>query len=253
MLFDMERYKYIIIDDEYPLHLTVQHHFNAFPNYKCAATFLNPKQALFFLQTHEIDLIFLDIEMHEMNGFQFLEDLQKKIFVVILTAYPNEYSLEAHNYYDKDLVFFTNKAQLSYYFSKIITRFEMMYTNKKILNRVNQLSTNEITTFPIMMNNAAIPLADILHFKVFGHNIILTMKNEEEIVFRMTLHELIDIIPSNIFFQIRRNIIINIEYVTSFTDTSVCIADQHFIISVRNREKIVSALKAQRSLLYKNY
>ncbi|MCL1850211.1 MAG: LytTR family DNA-binding domain-containing protein [Bacteroidetes bacterium] len=248
----MERYKYIIIDDEYPLHLTVQHHFNAFPNYECAATFLNPKQALLFLQTHKIDLIFLDIEMQEINGFQFLEDLQKKIFVVILTAYPNKYSLEAHNYYDKDLVFFTNKAQLSYYFSKIIKRFETMYADKETLNRVTQLSTNEITTFPHKINNQLILLADIKFIIVAGHHIILNMKDKEELVFRMTLRELILLLPPNNFFQIKRNMVINIGYVTSFTETTVCIENQHFIISYRNRQTIVQELKNKKDILYKN-
>ena len=247
----MERYKYIIIDDEYPSHLSVQHHFKTYPNYECAAVFYNPENALIFLKEHEIDLIFLDIEMPEMNGFQFLDVLEKEVFVVILTAYEKQHSLEAHKYYDKDLVFFSNKAQILYYFPKIIARFEKMYAEKETLNRVGKLSKNEITTFPKMINNQLIQLIDIMHFTVIGHNIVLQMKNGEELIHRMSLRELLNILPSEIFFQIRRNIIINIGHVTSFTNSTVCVGNQHFIIALRNRKQIVEELKMQRSYLYK--
>jgi len=222
----MERYKYIIVDDEYPTHLTVQHHFKPYPNYECAGTFLGPQKALIYLQDNDIDLIFLDIKMPEMNGFQFLETLQKNIFVVILTAYQEEYGLEAHQYYDKDLVSFSNKAQFFYYLPKILARFEKMYDEKKVIDRAKQLFKNEIKTFPKMKSDKAILLADIVYVTVIGHNMVLKMKNGEEIIYRMTLLELLDILPTDFFFQIRRNILINIEYVTSFTNSSVCVGGQ---------------------------
>jgi DNA-binding LytR/AlgR family response regulator len=119
------------------------------------------------------------------------------------------------------------------------------------LNRAKQLSKNEISTFPKMLKNNSIPLTDIVHITVIGHNVALKMKNGEELIYRMTLLELVDFLPSDFFLQITRNMLINIGYVTSFTDSSVCVEDQHFMISVRNRKKIVPALKAQRNFLYK--
>jgi DNA-binding LytR/AlgR family response regulator len=249
----MERYKYIIIDDDFPTHLAVQHHFKAYPNYEFVAYFHNPGNALFYLKEHKIDLIFLDIQMREMSGFQFLEALEERHFVVILTAFEDKHCLQAHQYYDKDLVYFTNKAQFSHYLPKIIERFEKMHSEKKTLSRVKQLSKNEITTFPKMINKKPILLVDIVYITVVGHHIILKMMNNEELVFRMTLRELLSILPSNCFFQITRNTVININYVTSFTHSTVCIENKHFIISFRNRKKIVLAIKMQKDFLYQNY
>ena len=246
----MEKYNYIIVDDEYPSHISIHHKFKCYPNYQCVATFFNPKDALLFLKENEIDLIFLDIEMSEMNGFQFLEALQKNIFVIILTAYHEKYSFMAHQYYDKDLVFFSNKAQFAYYLPKIIARFETMYSRKEVLSRVLQLSKNEITTYPKMIKNQAIALSDIVHITVFGHHIVLKMKDGDEIIDRKSLFELLDILPSETFFQIRRNIIINIEYVTAFTNQTVYVEGQHFTISIRNQNKVVQMLKTHRNYLY---
>jgi len=249
----MEKYKYIVVDDEYPTHITVLKHLKAYPNYSCVDTFFNPEHALQFLQKHDIDLIFLDIEMPQMNGFKFMEALNKKIFIVILTAYQEKYGYYAHQFYDRDLIFFSSKAQFFYYLPRIIACFEKKYADKEIIQRVNQLSVNEIHTFPKIHNNKAIPLRDILHIMIIGHNIVLKLKNGEEIIYRMTLRELIKLLPSNNFMQIKRNLVINIMHVTAFTETTVCIHDQHFSISARRRSAIIHKLKTQREWLCETY
>jgi DNA-binding LytR/AlgR family response regulator len=56
----------------------------------------NPLEALQIMQTNEIDLIFLDIQMPEMSGLQFIKSLTFKPLVILTTAYP-EYALESYN------------------------------------------------------------------------------------------------------------------------------------------------------------
>jgi DNA-binding LytR/AlgR family response regulator len=248
----MKKFKYIVIDDEYPSQWSVLQHFKPYQNYQCVKVFYSPEEALLFLQEHEVDLIFLDIEMPEMNGFQFLEALQKNIFVVILTAYPEKYSLSAHNFFlDKELIFFTNKAQFSYYLRKIIARFEKMNSEKEMIDRINQLSKSEITTFPKKINKESVLLADILFFTVIGHNIVLRMKNEEELISRMNLGELTSFLPESIFLPINRSTIVNMLYITSFTDSTISINDHHFFLSTPKQKKVIETLKTKLSSLYK--
>ena len=244
----MKNYNYIVVDDEFPSYLSVRHNFKKYPNYRCAAAFSDPLKALDFINNHEIELIFLDIDMPVMNGFQFLDALNKSIFVVLFTAYPDRFSVDAHQYYDKNLVFFTNKAQFSYYLPKIITRFEKMHDEKEIINKVYSISKNEVKTFPIMLNKKAIPLEEIIHILVVGHNIVLKMKNGEELIYRISFKELIEILPQH-FLQISRNRIINFLHVTAFTSTTVCIGDEHFEIHLKYRNEVVAHLVANRETL----
>jgi len=249
----MEPYNYIIVDDEYQSHITLRHRFRSYKNYKCVAAFLNPEEALLFLKENDVDLVFLDIEMPEMNGFQFLEALQKNFFIVLFTAFGEKYSFEAHQYYDKDLVFFSNKAQFSYYLPKITTRFEKMFTEKRLINRVKQLSENEIKTFPKKFNNQTVLLENIIYIEVIDHNIVLKMNNKEEFVCRMTIRNILSFLPKQNFFQIMRNIVINIKYVTAFTNTTVIVDGQHFIISKKKRQEINQELEVQRQRSLGNY
>jgi two-component system, LytTR family, response regulator len=60
----------------------------------------NPLKALEVLRVHQIDLLFLDIQMPEITGINFLKTLQKKPLVILTTAY-SEYAIES---YELDVV-----------------------------------------------------------------------------------------------------------------------------------------------------
>jgi DNA-binding LytR/AlgR family response regulator len=243
----MEKYKYIIVDDDFPAHLVLTHYFNNYPDYECVGAFQNPLEALHFLQEHKVDLILLDIEMQEMSGIQFLEALEKNIFVAFITAFSERYSEETHKYYfDKDLVVFCNKAQLNYFFPKIIARFEKKVQEKEALERINRLCNNKVHAFPKTINGKTISFSDILYVEIIGHHSVLKMKNRKEHITRMTMSELAERLPEQIFLQISRSKIINIVYATAFTETTVCVDGYFFNISRSNRKKVIEALKEYR-------
>ncbi len=90
----------IVIDDE-PLSVTLlDSYIQKCTHTKLVQKFTNPIHALHFLETNLPDLIFLDVQMPELNGIQFLHILQKKSLVVLTTAY-SDYAVNA---YDLDVV-----------------------------------------------------------------------------------------------------------------------------------------------------
>jgi len=50
-------------------------------------------------------------------------------------------------------------------------------------------------------------------------------------------------LPAHLFFHIRRNIIINIMYVTAFNDLTICLEDAHFVVTTVMNKNIISDLK----------
>ncbi|WP_341215789.1 LytTR family DNA-binding domain-containing protein [uncultured Wocania sp.] len=84
----------IIIDDE-PLAISViENHLKNFDNIEVVETFTNPLKAFGVLQQLKIDLVFLDINMPQMSGFTFIENLNIKPLIVITTAY-REYAVKS--------------------------------------------------------------------------------------------------------------------------------------------------------------
>lgn len=81
-------YKYIIVDDDDIDRLTLKHFLKDYLNLKHMFSFSSPNSCLNFLQDNEADILFLDIEMKGMNGFQLLEKVKDKIkCVVFITSY----------------------------------------------------------------------------------------------------------------------------------------------------------------------
>ena len=90
----------LIIDDE-PLPLALlSDYINKTPYLQLAGAYTNPLDALMAAQQQPIDLIFLDIQMPELNGVQFMELINGKCKVIFTTAYPN-YALKG---YDLDVL-----------------------------------------------------------------------------------------------------------------------------------------------------
>lgn len=85
----------IAVDDE-PLALEKMENFiQKVPFLQLEGSFDSALTALNFIKDNDIDLIFLDIQMDELTGIQFLETLQKKPQVILTTAY-DEYAIQGY-------------------------------------------------------------------------------------------------------------------------------------------------------------
>ncbi|WP_031427499.1 LytR/AlgR family response regulator transcription factor [Flavimarina sp. Hel_I_48] len=101
--------KCIIIDDE-PLAVNVIKNFlGKIKDLELVKTFNNAVDSLEFLQTHTVDLLFLDINMPMIDGFSFLQSLPYKPLVIITTAHEEyavqSYELEVLDYLLKPIPF----------------------------------------------------------------------------------------------------------------------------------------------------
>ena len=85
----------LIVDDEELARTLLENYIIRLPYLKLVGKCSNPIEALQLLQHQSVDLIFLDIQMPEMTGTDFLKSLSQKPMVVFTTAYA-EYALEGY-------------------------------------------------------------------------------------------------------------------------------------------------------------
>lgn len=78
----------IIIDDEPLSHEVLQNYIAKYPGLELEAAFFDALEAINYLNTHQPDLIFLDINMPEMSGISMLKSLPNPPAVIFTTAYP---------------------------------------------------------------------------------------------------------------------------------------------------------------------
>jgi two-component system, LytTR family, response regulator len=86
----------ILIDDETKALQSLRWELGQYcPKVKIVDTFSNPLEAFLFLKKQPVDCLFLDIEMPEMDGFQFLKNFPNPSFQVIITTAFNHYAIKA--------------------------------------------------------------------------------------------------------------------------------------------------------------
>ena len=91
----------IIVDDEQHAIDILVHYVKQTPHLHLVASFTNPIDALQLLGQQKIDLVFLDIQMPELSGIDFIKAIQGKSKVILTTAY-SEFALEGYDLYVVD-------------------------------------------------------------------------------------------------------------------------------------------------------
>jgi two-component system, LytTR family, response regulator len=100
---------YIIVEDEPLAMLRIKQYAQNIPFLKILREFDNALEAIVFMQTEKVDLIFLDIQMDGLSGIQFLETLKQRPEVIITTAFDayavKGFELEVTDYLVKPFSF----------------------------------------------------------------------------------------------------------------------------------------------------
>lgn len=86
---------YLIVDDESMAHEIIMGYCELLPNMSLAKNCYDALQAFEYLSKHQVDLIFLDLNMPKLKGFDFLKTLPHPPKVIVTTAHQ-EYALEGY-------------------------------------------------------------------------------------------------------------------------------------------------------------
>ncbi len=99
----MQVIKAVIVDDEEFAIIDIKDHLCTFPNIEIIGTFSNGKEGLDGINSLKPDLVFVDIEMPELNGFEMLGRLSYSPVVVFCTGY-SKYAIEGYEYDPSDFL-----------------------------------------------------------------------------------------------------------------------------------------------------
>ena len=89
--------KCLLVDDEPLAHKVIQNYVNRLHTLEVVGSCFNAVEAINFLYEHEVDLMFLDIHMPELNGLEMLKTLPSPPKVIVTTAY-SEFALESYEF-----------------------------------------------------------------------------------------------------------------------------------------------------------
>lgn len=211
--------KCLIVEDEPLAMKLIKNHLKHFKQFEIVAECENAIEASFVIQNNHIDLIFLDIQMPEINGIDFLKSLTQKPKVIITSAYK-EFAIDGFNL---DVLDFLLKPITLDRFFKAINKFlETTNTNRKDTFIIKEKSVNNFDNLFIKDNNKTYRISplDILYIEGMREYIKI-ITNNENIVTKSSLTRFYDQLPKELFIRIHKSFIINIKKVKVFTALNV--------------------------------
>jgi len=203
--------KCVIIDDE-PLAIkVVESHLKEFQNFEVIKTFYNPIEALPLLENGEVDVLFLDINMPQMNGLDFAKTLSTKINVVITTAY-REYAVES---YDLNILDYLVKPIPFNRFLKTINKItQQVYLQKGRAQNKEDINNESFIFLKVDKKLVKIRFEDILYIESLKDYIKVFTVIDNYLVHK-SLTSMTEELPDSNFIRIHRSYTIALDKVKS--------------------------------------
>jgi len=181
----------------------------------------NPTDGIESIAKHQPDLIFLDIQMPKMNGFDMLKKIPSIKFEVIFTTAFDQYAINAIRISaldyllkpvdDEDLAAAIDKCRERMQSKKPGSQFENLFNNlmnKNPLDKTLALAASDGISF--------VKMSDILRVEANGRYAKFYLLNKETILVSKTLGDFEEILSANQFFRIHDSSIINLNHVKKY-------------------------------------
>jgi two-component system, LytTR family, response regulator len=209
----MEKLKSIIIDDEFHGRENLKNLLNSYcPEVEVIDSYESALKAKRSVLSKEPDVIFLDINMPVMNGFEFLKSFDEINFMTVFVTAYEEFGIQAV------------KSQAVDYLLKPIDIIELQRTVRNLLdikkknNHMVGSKINRNILIPVHHGFEVVCARDIIRFEGDDcYTKVITINNKVYTVSK-TLKDFESVATDECFFRIHKSHIINLRYLKKFTN-----------------------------------
>jgi DNA-binding LytR/AlgR family response regulator len=226
--------KCIIVEDEHLAQDILKKYIGLVPSLSLISCFSNASQAFSFLLSNEIDLIFLDINMPELNGIEFLKTLPRKFQVILTTAY-SEFALEGYEYAVSDYLLKPIRYER---FLKAI--HHVLQTSPKEENHI--LVEENITKDHLLIKEDHVThelaFFDVLYVEAFGNYLKIHTRTNKPILTRITMLEMEALLPAALFIRIHKSFIVSIHAVVKIETNTVLVSSHKIPLGATYKQEV---------------
>jgi two-component system LytT family response regulator len=213
--------KAIIVDDEpyccEVLSTLLEKHC---PEVTIEAICQSAAEAITAITSHPVQLLFLDIEMPHMNGFQLLERLPNINFDLIFTTSYDQYAIKAIKFSALD------------YLLKPIDRVELQAAVRKAMDRLQHPLPQQLqillqklhqpahqvsqVALPTMEGLQLVPLDSIISCASSSNYTIISLKDKQKITVSRTLKEIEEMLEDLMFMRVHHSYLVNLNEIRKY-------------------------------------
>jgi two-component system, LytTR family, response regulator len=211
----------IIIDDEAKGRFALKQKLNDYcPGILIAGEAEDGEEGLRMIAKHHPQIVFLDIEMPGMDGFEMLKRLPEKDFHIIFTTAYDHYAIKAIKYAAFDyLLKPVDIEELRLAVARVQQQSAQTNTGKKLealeqnLNSKPQLNKIAIPTLDGLL---FFNINDIIHLEAQSNYTAIYFVNHSKLLASRTLKDFEELLPPDIFFRTHHSHLINLNYIKRY-------------------------------------
>jgi len=226
----------IIIEDEIPAQKILKNFVGKVPNLELIDAFNAAIEANRFLISNTVDIIFLDINLPDISGLDFIKTVENPPKIIITTAYP-DYAVDS---FELDTII--DYLVKPFSFDRFLKAF---HKAKKNIGKDQSLKTT-ISSETLFLNVDKtlhkIVLDDILYIES-DRNYITIVTNEKKLSYIDSLKNWTSKLPKNQFIQVHKSFIINGHFVQKISGNEVYIAQAKIPIGRTYKQNLLQQLK----------
>lgn len=198
------------------------------------------KEALPLIRDFQPDILFLDIQMPNQNGFDLLTEIGKWDFEVIFTTAYNEFAIQAIRFSALDYLLKPIDAQ------ELIKAFERFRVKRIYAPAGEELYRNFLQNISAREKKLALPgvtdvtyvsLEDIIRLQAERNYTRFHFVNKKEFVSAKTLKEYEELLPADRFIRVHRGHIINRTFISRYSKDGNLMMEDGSIVEVSRRKK----------------
>jgi len=197
----------IAIDDEPKALEVIERYCRKSDLVDLKATFREPVKAIEFLNREKIDLIFLDINMPDINGMQLIQTLATKPMVIFTTAYSN-YAVESYNLNAVD--YLLKPITFERFLAAVNKASSFISFQGKPSAKEDEPGTVFIKSGP---HTYQVKVADILYLEKDGNYITVHLK-DKQILIRENMGDIFDMVPPADFIRVHKSFVVAIKHIS---------------------------------------
>ncbi|WP_205527076.1 LytR/AlgR family response regulator transcription factor [Hanstruepera ponticola] len=227
----------LIVDDEAIAREVIATHLSKIDAITVVASCSHAMEAFNIISTHDINLVFLDINMPEISGISFAKSINKDINIIFTTAYRDYavegFELQAVDYLLKPISFDRLLKAVNTYFDIYAT------SNQSVLP---QPEANPFMFVRADRRMIKVDFDSIIYIESYSDYIKIHLPNET-IVTRETITAIEAKLPAKDFLRIHRSYIVSIANITSFTNEHIVINGHALTISRSYKKEVLELLE----------
>ncbi|HPX06047.1 MAG TPA: LytTR family DNA-binding domain-containing protein [Tenuifilaceae bacterium] len=225
----------IIIDDDDLSRRVIEEFVKRTEYLTLTQSFSGPVEAINYLkQGNEIDLIFLDIEMPEMSGIEFLTTLARPPQIIIVSS-KEKYALEAFEYSVTD--YLLKPVTYARFFKAVNKAFDVFANTRHDIDAEKEIFIKKNSSLVRLKYN------DILWVEALENYVVINATTDKFTI-HFTMKAIESQLPATRFKRVHRSFIVNISRIASIEDNSI-------IIKLADGKKVIPIGKSYRDKLLK--